>query len=78
MIKENDAIIPDIEPPEPVSADVIAMLPRPECLYHNSERSYCAECRTYTVNTPKGQCSVCFDRQNELSASTVDTLEGTR
>lgn len=77
MIQENDAIIPDIEPPEPVSADVIAMLPRPEFLYHNSERSYCGVCRSYTVNTPSGKCSLCFELQNELSAS-VSNLSGTK
>lgn len=75
MIKENDAIIPDVEPPEPVSAEVIATLPRPQGLYHNSERSYCGECRTYTANTSAGQCSICVDRQNELSPVFSDTSE---
>jgi recombinational DNA repair protein RecR len=75
MINENDAIIPDIQPPEPVSPEVIATLPRPIGLYHNSEHSYCGVCRTYTDNTPDGKCSICVDRQTELSPTVSDTSE---
>ncbi len=75
MINENDAIILNIQPPEPVSADVIATLPRPQGLYHNSERSYCGVCRSYTANTPAGKCSICTERQNELSPVPADSSE---